>query len=334
MLKKLKIDSFVIAIIISIVVAYFFPFLGSSESPIPMNTVTSLGISLIFFFYGLSLDNTAIKNGLKNWKLHVSVQASTFFIFPAVIMLFYPFIKGTSYELLWLSFLFMAVLPSTVSSSVVMVSMAKGNLPAAIFNASISGILGILFTPLWLMPFSQQTNVEYDFTAIYSQLVTEIVIPLALGLLLRKFLAKLATKYKRELDLFDKFIILLIIYKSFVGSFEDNIFSALSFKDMTLTVVLVFALFFLIYYLTGWISKLLKFNHADRITNQYCGTKKSLIHGAVFSEALFGQSNIVGILLLPLMFYHAIQIFIISIFATNEAKKKEEREKGKAVGHP
>lgn len=324
MLKKLKIDSFVVAIIISILIAYFFPYLGSSESPINLDTFSSIGISLIFFFYGISLDNSAIKNGLKNWKLHISVQSTTFLIFPLIVMIFYPFVKDTAYQLTWLSFLFMAALPSTVSSSVVMVSMAKGNLTAAIFNASISGILGILFTPLWLMPFAQQSDVQFDFSAIYLQLITEIIVPLALGLLLRRFLAKWAAKYKKQLDRFDKFIILVIIYKSFVHSFEDRIFSQLNIWNMLIMVAIVFALFFLIYNLTGKISKLLKFNHADTITNQYCGTKKSLVHGAVFSEALFGQTKIVGILLLPLMFYHAIQIFIISIYASNESKRKIE----------
>lgn len=325
MLKKLKIDSFVVAIIISIVIAYFLPQLGASDSPVDLDRFSSIGIALIFFFYGISLENSAIKNGLKNWKLHLSVQSTTFLIFPLIVMIFYPLIKDTSYQLMWLSFLFMAALPSTVSSSVVMVSMAKGNLTAAIFNASISGILGILFTPLWLMPFAEQSNVEFDFTAIYAQLITEIIIPLTLGLLLRRFLANWAAKYKKQLDLFDKFIILIIIYKSFVHSFEDKIFSQLNLLDMLIMVGIVLVLFFFIYWLTGKISRLLNFNHADTITNKYCGTKKSLVHGAVFSEALFGQTKIVGILLLPLMFYHAFQIFIISIYASKEGRRAEEK---------
>lgn len=325
MLRKLNKNSFIIAILISIGVAYLFPQLGATESPVNLNLLSSIGISLIFFFYGVSLDNSAIKNGLKNWKLHLSVQATTFLLFPLLIVPFYPLVENTDYQLLWLSFLFMAALPSTVSSSVVMVSMAKGNLPAAIFNASISGILGIIITPLWLMPFAKQSNIDFDFTTIYLQLTTEIIIPLALGLLLRRFLSRFASKYKRQLDRLDKFIILMIIYKSFVQSFEDKIFSKLDIWNLSLTVIIVLALFFLIYSITGWISKILKLNHADQITNQYCGTKKSLVHGAVFSEALFGQTNIVGILLLPLMFYHAFQIFIISIYATKEGRRKVEK---------
>lgn len=316
MKRKFRIDSFVIAIIISIVLAYFFPQLGSSESVVPMDLIGSIGISLIFFFYGLSLNNQAIKSGMRNWRLHLSVQSSTFLLFPLLILIFYPLAKNTDYELMWLSFLFLAALPSTVSSSVVMVSMAKGNLPAAIFNASISGILGIIFTPFWMLLFINQTDVAFDFTKIYLQLITEIVIPLALGLSLRKFFGAWARKNKKKLDLFDKFIILLIIYKSFVHSFEEQIFSNLKLLDMSLLIVLVFLLFFTVYRLTGWMGKILGFSHADQITNQFCGTKKSLVHGTVFSEALFAGTGIIGIILLPLMVYHAIQILIISIYAT------------------
>ncbi len=326
MLKKIRIDRFVIAVVISVVIAYFFPQPGASDSPIPMDLIGSLGISFIFFFYGLNLSTDAIKNGLKNWKLHVVVQASTFLLFPLLVLPFFPFARDTSYELIWLGFLFMAALPSTVSSSVVMVSMAKGNLPAAIFNASISGILGILFTPLWILPFINQTDVVFDFSHIYIQLFTEIVLPLALGLGLRRFLGSWAARHKKQLDLFDKFIILLIIYKSFVHSFEDKIFSSIRLQDMLLMVGLVILLFFILYSLTGWIGKILKFNHADRITNQFCGTKKSLVHGTVFSQAMFGGTGIIGILILPLMIYHALQILVISVIATKKGKEVLEDE--------
>ena len=93
---------------------------------------------------------------------------------------------------------------------------------------------------------------------------------------------------------------------------------------MGVMVALVLVLFVVIYFTTGWIGKVLKFNHADQITNQFCGTKKSLVHGTVFSEALFGQTNIVGIILLPLMFYHALQILVISVIATRKGKEQME----------
>lgn len=321
MLKKLKVDLFVFAIAISILLAYFFPQLGATGSKIPLNLISSLGVSLIFFFYGLSINYEALKSGLKNWKLHLTVQSSTFLLFPVLILPFYPLFTGTENELLWLAFLFIAALPSTVSSSVVMVSMAKGNISAAIFNASISGILGIILTPLWMMPFILKTDVAFDFSTIYLKLFSEILLPLILGLFLKRFLGVWAQRHKKQLSFFDKFVILLIIYKSFSQSFYDEIFSSVSLLEIIAIIGLVILLFFSVYALTGWIGKLLNFNRADSITNQFCGTKKSLVHGTVFSKALFGQTSVIGIILLPLMLYHAIQILIISVIAAKKGKE-------------
>lgn len=318
----MRIDPFVIAIALSIVVAYFFPQLGAADSVIPIDLISSLGISLIFFFYGLKLSTEAIRSGLKNWKLHVVVQGATFLIFPLLVIAFYPLVKDTSHEVLWLSMLFLAALPSTVSSSVVMVSLAKGNIPAAIFNASISGIIGIVITPLWLTSFIQEANITTDFSHIYIQLATEILLPLIIGLSLRKFWGEFARKNSRGLSLFDKSIILLIIYKSFVHSFEERIFESVSIADLLLMTGLVVVLFFVVYGITGFISKRLHFNREDQITAQFCGSKKSLVHGTVFSKALFGQSNMLGLMLLPLMLFHAFQILIISVLATRMGKGK------------
>lgn len=326
-IKNIKIDYFVVAILLSVAIAYWFPQPGLSDSSVPLDAISSWGIALIFFFYGLKLSTGEIKSGLKNWKLHLVVQGSTFLLFPLIILAFYPLFNNTSNELLWLAFLFMAALPSTVSSSVVMVALAKGNVPAAIFNASISGIIGILLTPLWVTPFIHEAKIDFDFTAIYSQLILEIVIPLVLGLLLRKYIGKYAQKYSRTLSWFDKFVILLIVYKSFVHSFEDHIFRQVKIVELLLITGSVVALFYLMYYLTGWIGKRFKFNQEDQITTQFCGTKKSLVHGTVFSEALFGQSNIIGIILLPLMIFHALQIFIISIYATKIGNRKKQLSK-------
>lgn len=324
----MRIDPFLLAIVGSVIVAYFFPQIGMQNSSIPLDEIASYGISLIFFFYGLKLSTDDIKSGLSNWKLHLLVQGTTFLIFPAIVLIFYPFVKDTSHELMWLSMLFMAALPSTVSSSVVMVAMAKGNIPSAIFNASISGIIGIIITPLWMTPFIKQTAISYDFTQIYFKLGMEILFPLILGLMLRKYLGALARRNGRSLALFDRFIILLIIYKSFVSSFEDNIFSSTSIQEFAVMSVIVVVLFFLVYEITGFLSNQLGFKREDKITAQYCGTKKSLVHGTVFSEALFGQSSVIGLMLLPLMIFHAFQIFIISVFAT---KKAEELEGLKSV---
>lgn len=320
---KAKIDSFVLAIIVVIILAYFFPQWGSDESGVPIDLIGSIGISLIFFFYGLKLSPEKIKSGLKNWKLHVLVQSSTFLLFPLVVISFYPLIQTEKDHTLWLSFLFLAALPSTVSSSVVMVSMAKGNLPAAIFNASISGLIGIVVTPLWMGLFLTHATDDYQLGQIYIKLITEILVPVVIGIAVQPYWGKYAQKHLRYLTIFDKSIILLIIYKSFAKSFEEKVFSSVDFMDLVMISIITVVLFFLIYSITGYMTKLLRFNKEDQITAQFCGTKKSLVHGTVFSKILFPESMPMGIILLPLMLFHAFQIFIISIIASKLANRPQ-----------
>ncbi len=318
----MKIDKFVLAIVGSILLAWFFPEWGSPETGIPLDLIASIGISLIFFFYGLKLSSQEIKIGLRNWKLHILVQTTTFLVFPLIVLVFYPFIKTENGQTLWLAFLFLAALPSTVSSSVVMVSIAKGNIPAAIFNASISGLIGIVVTPLWMGLFLKQTTIDFNLGEIYFKLITEILLPVVIGIFLQRYWGRFARKYSRYLTLFDKSVILLIIFKSFSHSFENQVFSAVDILDLFLIVTAVVALFFLIYFLTLSISRLLKFTIEDQITAQFCGTKKSLVHGTVFAKILFQQSATTGIMLLPIMIFHPIQIFIISFVATKLGKRK------------
>ena len=159
---KIKIDPFVLSILIVVLLAYLFPEFGGESGPLPLGAIGSIGISLIFFFYGLKLSPEKMKAGLKNWKLHLLVQTCTFLVFPLIVLCFYPLISTEDDRNIWLAFLFLASLPSTVSSSVVMVSIARGNIPSAIFNASISGLLGIIITPLWLGLFLNAAATKYD----------------------------------------------------------------------------------------------------------------------------------------------------------------------------
>jgi len=319
---KIKIDKFVLSIIVAIAIAYVFPQFGTNESLFPINTITTVGIALIFFFYGLKLSPSKMKEGLKNWKLHIVVQVSTFIMFPLLVLLTRPFIQNAEQETIWLAFFFLAALPSTVSSSVVMVSLAKGNIPAAIFNASISGIIGIVLTPLWMGLFINNAQGDFNFAEIYVKLIVQIILPVIAGLLLHRYLGDFVHKHSSKLTLFDKSIILLIIYKSFSESFEGDIFNTVSLLNLAFIFLCVLVLFSIVFFLTGFWAKRQHFSKEDQITAQFCGTKKSLVHGTVFSKILFGNMLSVGIILLPLMLFHATQILIISIIASKLAERK------------
>jgi sodium/bile acid cotransporter 7 len=85
------------------------------------------------------------------------------------------------------------------------------------------------------------------------------------------------------------------------------------------------ALFFTVYLLIRSITRLLRFNRGDRITASFCGSKKSLVHGTVMAKVIFMNGPLTGILLLPLMLYHALQLIAVSIMAQSMANKHKRQ---------
>jgi sodium/bile acid cotransporter 7 len=313
----LKAHGFIIALFVAILLAYLFP---TALSDLPLKQITSIGIGLIFFFYGLKLAPSELKLGFLNYRSHILIQLATFVVFPLLTLLFIPFFDGGMESRLWLAILFLGALPSTVSSAVIMVAIARGNLPTAIFNATISGLIGIVATPLWLSIFMMKSG-EFEILDILLKLFLQVLLPLIIGVLLQPYLGKMARFHSSKLSLFDKSVIILIVFNSFSNSFTSKLFDTIKVLDLLKLFGIVLVLFFLVYGLISYICKLMDFSLEDTITAKFCGSQKSLIHGTVMVKIIFGNSAGLGLFLLPIMFYHVSQLLLISIFAENYRKR-------------
>jgi len=319
-LTKYLPDPFIIGIVSMIVLAWLIPSIGGENSFFHLKEIIKYGVALLFFFYGLRLSPEKLVNDLKNWRLHLVIQSVTFIVFPILVLVFRPFLKGTENEVLWLAIFFLAALPSTVSSSVVMVSIAKGNIPSAIFNASISGVIGIVITPLLMGFFLEKQAEAFDFSGVMGDLVVTILLPVIAGLLLHRYCGSWATRNSRHLSLFDKSVILSVVYHSFSDSFLNGIFNSISWFDLIILTASVIGLFFVVLNLTRALARLMKFNREDSITIVFCGSKKSLMHGSVMAGVIFAGSSAGSVFLVPIMIYHAFQLFYISLVAQKLGK--------------
>jgi sodium/bile acid cotransporter 7 len=322
--QKAGLDGFLLALMGMIGLAYVWPYPGMKTSPFPLNEIATYGVSVVFFFYGLRLIPAKLKAGLTNWRLHVLIHVSTFVLFPLIALSLRPIFKGEENEMLWLSIFFLTTLPSTVSSSVVMVSIANGNIPAAIFNASISSLLGVLITPLWMGVVLDTSSGHFDLLGVVGKLSLQVVLPVGLGLLLNKAWGDFAERNKKKIRYFDQSTILLIVYTSFCESFGEHLFSGFKIKDIVLLGIGMLLLFFLIFLSLQYFSRLLHFSREDEITAVFCGSKKSLIQGAVMSKVLFSGASYAGVMLLPIMLYHALQLIAASVLAQRMARKNPE----------
>lgn len=321
LLARVGLDWFILALLAMIGLAKIWSEPGIQKGPLSLSALSGYGVSTIFFFYGLRLNVARLKAGLQNYRLHLIIHGTTFVVFPAVVLATRWLFPALETDLIWLGIFYVAALPSTVSSSVVMVSIAGGNIPAAIFNASISSLIGVFITPLWMSFLLADTNGQYDLGSVIGKLTIQVIVPVVAGILLNKKLGWFAERYKTYLRYFDQLTILLIVYTSFCESFSLNLFANYSAGDLLKLVALMLGLFFLIYGFVYWVSKWLKFSREDRIAALFCGSKKSLVQGSVMAKVLFSGS-IAGVVLLPIMVFHALQLIVASVMAQRMARKK------------
>lgn len=322
-LTRAGLDWFILALLGMIGLAKLWPEPGIQKGLVSLSSLATYGVSLIFFFYGLKLNFSQLQEGLRNYRLHLVIHLTTFVVFPIVVLTARSLFMTTDTELLWLGIFYVAALPSTVSSSVVMVSIAGGNIPAAIFNASISSLIGVFVTPLWMSFLVADTTGQYDLTGVIGKLTLQVILPVVLGLLLNQRLGWFAARQKLALRYFDQITILLIVYTAFCESFALRSFEKISVRDLLWLAALMLGLFFLIFGLITLICRLLNFNRGDRITALFCGSKKSLVQGSVMANVLF-PGSIAGVVLLPIMIYHALQLIVASILAQGMAHRQRE----------
>lgn len=303
-----KIDGFILSLISVILFAGLFPNIGTNTEIIDLKKISEYGITIIFFFYGVKLSPQKIREGLTNWKMHIVIQLATFIVFPILIILIKPVFSNIH---IWLSIFFVAALPSTVSSSVVMVSLAKGNVPGAIFNATISSLGGIFISPLLLSFFIIKSNIDIDSGEILIKLLFQILVPMLVGILFHSKLKVFAESQSKKLKVLDQSIVLLIVYTSFCTSFESGIFTTIKLSTIIYIFIGMGVLFCIVFLILKKISQLLHFSYADTVTTIFCGSKKSLIHGVVLSKVLFSGSILSGFILVPIMMYHSLQLIAI-----------------------
>ena len=73
-------DNFTLALITTVLTASFFPASGRAASA--FNDLTNLAIGLLFFMHGAKLPRETLLAGARHWRLHLTVLACTFVLFP------------------------------------------------------------------------------------------------------------------------------------------------------------------------------------------------------------------------------------------------------------
>jgi solute carrier family 10 (sodium/bile acid cotransporter), member 7 len=302
-------DWFLSGMAAAVALAWALPEPGAKGGSLHPELINQVGISLIFFLHGLALPFQALAAGTRQWRLHLLVQGSTYLLFP---LLGIGLLLGLGSQLpaeLRTGLFFLCALPSTVSSSVALTAAARGNVAAAVFNATLSSLLGVVLTPLWLSLVLGTAGHPLPLGAVVLDLCVWLVLPLCAGQAFRPLLGAWAARHKVGINVVDRLTILLLVYTSFCDSVKGGVWSSggasLAISAAVSAVLLAVALT-----LTWSVGKLLGFERPDRITALFCGSKKTLASGVPMARLIFGSQPGLALVLLPIMIYHPLQLVV------------------------
>lgn len=314
-------DRYVSLLILAALLGFLLPDLGASDGPLHLGLVTKLGISFVFFLHGANLAPESLAAGVKNWKVHALVQATTFALFPILGGILFVALDGVMSDSLRLGFFFLAALPSTISSSVAMTVIAKGNVPVAVFNATLSGLLGLVLTPAMVSLVTATGVMQFSLLDAMGNIALMLLAPFAIGQLVRPLIKQIVTKHTTILSLLDRSVILLIVFTSFATSTAGGIWTRFSAGEIIATIGLVLVLLAIAFAMTVWLSRRMGLPLEDEAAVVFCGSTKSLANGAPIAQILFAGSPLLGVILLPLMLYHQLQLVGCAILAQRYSKQ-------------
>jgi sodium/bile acid cotransporter 7 len=319
LLSRLNIDSYLLLLIAMVVIASVLPARGAFAGI--AQGVADAGIALLFFLHGARLSRSAILDGARAWKLHLSVGAMTFVVFPLIGLALYA-VPGID-PVLASGVLFLTLLPSTVQSSIAFTAIAGGNVAAAVCSASFSNLAGIFLTPLLTALLITGKHGGFSTDPVVA-IAIQLLLPFLLGHFLRPWIGEFVAKHRKMLGHVDRGSILLVVYTAFGAAVIEGLWTKVTLGELALIAGLSSVILALVLLASAALGRWLGFSPEDRIVLIFCGSKKSLATGVPFAGVMFAQAQ-VGAIILPLMFFHQIQLMVCAVLARRfaEARQRE-----------
>ncbi|WP_294268748.1 bile acid:sodium symporter family protein [uncultured Sphingomonas sp.] len=316
-------EPFILSLLATVLLATVLPARG--EFATFVGYLADAGIVLLFFLHGAKLSRDAIWTGLRNWPLHLAVLASTFLLFPllGLGMIRLPGIDPS----LAMGILFLTLLPSTVQSSIAFTAIARGNVAAAICSASFSNLLGIIVTPALVALLMKVEGGAGVSLASIEGILLQLLAPFVAGHLLRPWIGGFVSRHKSLLTLVDRGSILLVVYTAFGAAVVEGLWTRVSPGDLGRLFLLCLLLLGLILAATYMIARAMRLSPEDAIVLQFCGSKKSLASGVPMAGVLFPAAQ-VGVILLPVMLFHQIQLIACAMLARHYGERAAAESEG------
>jgi sodium/bile acid cotransporter 7 len=313
-------DNFTLTLIGVVALASLLP--ASGQVAVGFGWLTNIAIALLFFLHGAKLSRESIIAGAGHWRLHLLVFSLTFVLFPLLGLALKPLLSPLIGNDLYMGMLYLCALPATVQSAIAFTSLARGNIPAAICSAAASSLFGIFLTPLLV---TLLLNVHGEGSSTLDAILkisVQLLLPFIAGQIARRWIGNWVARNKSWLRFVDQGSILLVVYGAFSEAVIEGLWHQIPLLDLVGLVVACCVVLTLVLVASTVLGKAFGFNQEDRITILFCGSKKSLATGVPMAQVLFAGSTI-GVLILPLMLFHQIQLMVCAVLAQRFANRPE-----------
>lgn len=303
-------DPLVQLLLVAILLASLLPVTGEGRAV--ARTISDSAIFLLFLLNGLRLPRRDVVAGLANWR----------FLSPLFLWCFFG--MGAAGWLLWhagmallpaqvaLGLLFLGILPSTVQSATAYSSLAGGNVAASVVAAAVLNVAGVFVTaPLLALMAGTAgagSGIGIDLAGL-ERIATILLLPFALGQLAQGFAGQWVKDHKPLVSWMDRGSIAIAVYVAFSGAVEQGLWSMVGLAEWAALTGCV-ALFLAVGFGGSWLlGGAIGLARADRISFLFAGAQKSIALGAPLASLLFPPA-VAGLLLLPVLLYHLLQLVL------------------------
>lgn len=319
--SRLRPDNFTLALLATVALATLLPLTGTAADG--LDRFTDLAIAALFFLHGARLPRESIIAGLLHWRLHLTILACTFVLFPLFGLVLKPLAGWALTPELYIGVLFLCALPSTVQSSIAFTSIAGGNISAAVCAAALSSILGVFLTPLLMTLLAGAQGAMANPLHAVGAIMLQLLVPFVAGHLLRPWIARRVERQRALLRYTDQGTILLVVYAAFGESVTGGLWSKTPGSALLATALVSALLLAIAMPGITWLARRLGFSRQDEIPIVFCGSKKSLATGVPIAKVLFAGGSL-GAIVLPIMIYHQLQLIVCAVIAQRYARQNAQ----------
>lgn len=221
-----------------------------------------------------------------------------------------------------------ASLPITVNMVQVLTKSAGGDEAASVFNAAFGNLVGVFLSPALILMYLGVTA-EVDLGDVFFKLGVRVVLPIAIGQVLQKFVPpakEFVKRYKKHFKKAQEWALVFIIYTVFCKTFSQG--SDASTGDIFLMIALQFVMLVTVMAL-AWVCLSILFRKEPKLQAMglFGCTHKTVAMGVPLINAIYESNPMVGLYTLPLLIWHPMQLVLgsgVAPYVANYVKRKEE----------